>query len=129
MSAPKNAGRSAGADRETAKHNTSAQDRSTGTAAQERRIIAALRTGPQTTDDLRALGVYQPNARIFYLRAKGYTIVTALFDGMAADGFSHHRMARYALLGEPQGEQLSLHLRRSPQARDGGSGSPERGSR
>lgn len=78
-------------------------DKSTATAAQELRILEGLRTSPKTTDDLRRLGVYQVSARIWGLRAKGYNIETTLFDGYAADGYSHTRMARYTLLAEPEG--------------------------
>ena len=78
-------------------------DKSTATAAQERRILDALRISPKTTDDLRGLGVYQVSARIWGLRAKGIDIETTLFDGYAADGYSHTRMARYTLLSEPEG--------------------------
>jgi hypothetical protein len=78
-------------------------DKSTATAAQELRILDGLRISPKTTDDLRRLGVYQVSARIWGLRAKGYNIETALFDGYAADGYSHTRMARYTLLAEPEG--------------------------
>lgn len=78
-------------------------DKSTATAAQECRILADLRISPKTTDDLRRLGVYQVSARIWGLRAKGYNIETTLFDGYAADGYSHTRMARYTLLSEPEG--------------------------
>jgi hypothetical protein len=82
-------------------------DKSTATEAQERRIIEALRERPQTTDDLRALGIFQVSARVFGLRAKGYSIHTILFDGLAADGFRHTRMARYALMSEPNGGIMS----------------------
>ena len=126
MIARKSAGRSVGADRGTAKHSSSAKDRSTGTAAQERRIVAALRRGPKTTDDLRALGCYQTSARVFSLRAKGYIIVTELFDGYAADGYAHRRMARYTLVGEPQGTQVRPPLRRPGKPRSGRSGAPGR---
>jgi hypothetical protein len=78
-------------------------DKSTATEAQQRRIIAALRSGPKSTDDLRALGCYQTSARIWGLRAKGFNVVTDLFDGYAADGYSHARMARYTLVEEPDG--------------------------
>lgn len=78
-------------------------DKSTATAAQEHRILDGLRVSPKTTDDLRRLGVYQVSARIWGLRAKGYNIETVLFDGYAADGYSHTRMARYTLLAEPEG--------------------------
>ena len=80
-------------------------DKSTATAAQEMRIVEGLRISPKTTDDLRRLGVYQVSARIWGLRAKGYNIETVLFDGYAADGYSHARMARYTLLAEPEGGQ------------------------
>ncbi|MEJ8855806.1 helix-turn-helix domain-containing protein [Variovorax robiniae] len=78
-------------------------DKATDAEAQQRRIIVALRLGPKTTDDLRALGCYQVSARIWGLRAKGFNIATDLFDGYAADGYSHSRMARYTLIGEPEG--------------------------
>lgn len=78
-------------------------DISTTAEAQQLRIVAALRVGPKTTDDLRALGCYQVSARIWGLRAKGFNIITDLFDGYAADGFSHSRLARYTLVGEPKG--------------------------
>ena len=71
--------------------------RSTTTAAQLARILAALRRGPKSTDELRALGIYQVSARIFALRALGYAINTDLFTDYAADGYSHQRMARYTL--------------------------------
>lgn len=77
------------------------RSRSTETEAQEQRILAALRTGPKTTDDLRRLGIYQVSARIWSLRQQGNEIETALFDGYSADGYSHARMARYTLKAEP----------------------------
>lgn len=87
---------------QTAKHTSNSDQSSTATAAQERRIIEALRRGPQTTDQLRALGCYQVSARIFGLRRRGFGIVTSLFDGYAVDGYSHRRMALYSLIDEPQ---------------------------
>ena len=87
---------------QTAGQNNKRNHRSTATAAQLARIIEALRAGPKTTDDLRALGCYQAAARIWYLRARGFDITTELFDGYAADGYSHRRMARYRLLAEPE---------------------------
>ena len=80
--------------------------KSTATAAQQKRIVEALRTGPKSTDQLRALGCYQVSARIHGLRHRhGYEIETALFDGYAADGYSHARMALYTLACEPDGKQ------------------------
>lgn len=78
-------------------------DKATDAEAQQRRIVAALRISPKTTDELRALGCYQVSARIWGLRARGFNITTDLFDGYAADGYSHTRMARYTLLAEPEG--------------------------
>ena len=76
-----------------------ARSRSTETAAQLARVLEAMTRNPQTTDDLRALGIYQVSARIFGLRAMGWKIDTELFDGYSADGYSHARMARYTLIG------------------------------
>jgi hypothetical protein len=88
------------------KHTTNSPEhngKSTATQAQERRIVAALRGGPKSTDQLRALGCYQAAARIFGLRAKGWNIVTDRFTGYSWDGFSHAQMARYTLIGGPDG--------------------------
>lgn len=76
--------------------------RRTDTEAQRQKILTALRSGPKTTDQLRALGVYQVSARIWGLRASGYNIVTDLFDGYAADGLRHSRLGRYTLVSEPE---------------------------
>lgn len=78
------------------------KSQSTDTAAQEKRILEALRAGPKTTDNLRALGCYQVSARVFGLRAKGFNIETSLYDGWAVDGYSHRKMARYELVSEPE---------------------------
>lgn len=88
----------------------------TATEAQERRIIAALRRGPKTTDQLRALGCYQVSARIHTLRhRRGFEISTELFNGYSVDGYSHARMARYTLIGEPRAVAV-----REPGRRGGG---------
>lgn len=103
VAGPVDAGRSVGADRETAREiTTEHRKRSTATQAQEQRLIEALREGPKTTDELRALGIFQPNARIWALRHKrGYEIITVRYDGLGADGYWHVGLARYALLSEP----------------------------
>ncbi|WP_409053573.1 helix-turn-helix domain-containing protein [Variovorax sp. GrIS 2.14] len=71
--------------------------RSTTTEAQLARILAALRRSSQSTDSLRALGIYQVSARIFALRARGYSISTQLFSAVSADGYEHSKMALYTL--------------------------------
>lgn len=77
----------------------SQQRESSSTKDQRARILKALSRGPKTTDELRAIGIYQTSARIFELRRDGNQIATELFNGYAADGYSHSRMARYTLIG------------------------------
>jgi hypothetical protein len=71
--------------------------------AQRQRIIEALRRRPQTSYDLRCLGIYQAPARVKELRDRlGYSIVTdrvTLFD---RDGYAHPRAALYTLVNEPR---------------------------
>lgn len=69
----------------------------TDTKSQHSRILTLLRKGPQTTDSLRAHGIYQVSARIFGLRAQGYSISTHLFNDFSTDGLFHQRMALYVL--------------------------------
>jgi hypothetical protein len=95
----------------------------TDTEAQEQRIVAALRFGPKTTDDLRRLGIYQTSARVFGLRKRGYVIDTQLFDGYSADGYSHARMARYTLKEEP----LLLDAGKTQEGPKSGAGAQEDG--
>ncbi|MBB4226016.1 helix-turn-helix domain-containing protein [Variovorax guangxiensis] len=61
------------------------------------RVLAALRRGPKTSDELRSLGIYMPSTRIFYLREQGYAIRTDLVAAFTNDGYSHNRLARYTL--------------------------------
>ena len=124
MSARESAGRSGSTDRETADNNARPDStaRSTATADQERRIVDALRDGPRTTDELRALGIFQVAARVFGLRKRGYEIFASLVDETDAYGYRHRRMARYALISEPQCEQMALGLRRARKPLSGRSG-------
>jgi hypothetical protein len=79
---------------------------STATDAQEQRIIELLRTGPKTTDQLRAAGCFQTSARIWKLRhVLGYQIKNVPWDGIGADNQFHRRLARYILEGEPAPSQ------------------------
>ena len=78
----------------------------TSAEAQELWMLEELRkAGPAgcTTDDFRSGGVYQVSARIFGLRAQGFTITTELYDGLGTDNVYHFRMARYRLVAEPLG--------------------------
>lgn len=75
--------------------------RSTATIAQEKRAVEMLRTGPKTSDQLRAAGLMQAPSRIFGLREQGFVIDTELIDGYDRDGYFHKRMGRYTLVSEP----------------------------
>lgn len=91
--------------------NESAKDRphftahSTTSEAQRQRTIDALRVRPQTTYDLRRMGIYQAPARIKELRDRGYDIETQLVDLYDRDGYLHPRCALYELIGEPEAQQ------------------------
>jgi hypothetical protein len=74
--------------------------KSTAVEAQRQRILAALRTGPKTSYDLRRLGCYQAPTRIIELRRMGYDIRTQLVTLYDRDGYMHPRCARYHLMGE-----------------------------
>lgn len=81
-----------------------ARARSTSTLDQENNALIALRAAGDagmTTDQLRAIGLYQSSARLWGLRQRGYVISTELWDGVGADGLWHCRMARYRLISEP----------------------------
>ena len=100
----RNASGQAGESGEAAKQNSNRQytSQSTASEAQRQRIVEALRTGPQTSYDLRRMGCYQQSTRIFELRRMGYDIETELVTLYCRDGFQHPRCARYHLRGEPR---------------------------
>ena len=84
------------------KHKTSnakRNARSTSTQAQLERILSALQDRPQTTEDLRKIGVYAVAARIKQLRdVEGHRIDTALVTLYDQQGYLHRRAARYSLI-------------------------------
>lgn len=92
----------------------SLQRESSSAKDQRTRILKALSMGPKTTDELRAIGIYQTSARIFELRHEGYEIATELFNGYAADGYSHSRMARYTLLRFKARKRSTMSSKRRP---------------
>lgn len=59
-------------------------------------ILAALRAGPKTTDNLRELGSYMPNSRVHEIRAFGFSIQTDLVQVVGIDG-RLRKMALYTL--------------------------------
>lgn len=77
--------------------------KSTATREQYKRIIEALRLRPQTSYDLRRLGIYQAPARIKELRDRfGYVITTDPVVIVDRDGYHHARVALYSLVSEPE---------------------------
>lgn len=88
--------------------------------SQNARILAALRTGPKSTDDFRALGIYQSAARLNGLRKRGYVIETELYDGYSADGYSHARLGLYTLIEEPLPDDAKRVKEGPKQAQEGG---------
>ena len=76
--------------------------KSTATEAQRNRVIEALRQRPQTSYDLRRLGIYQAPARVKELRDRfGYSITTDPVVIVDRDGYHHARVALYTLVAEP----------------------------
>jgi hypothetical protein len=78
-------------------HNFSAK--STRLAAQYRRILSDLLSGPKNTIQLRCAGIMQPAVRIKEMRENhGIDVnrveLVSVFD---AEGFEHRRVAVYAL--------------------------------
>jgi hypothetical protein len=69
----------------------------TSTAAQQQRILDALRLRPHTSYELRRMGCYQCPARIFELRGQGHNISTARVTVVDSDGYSHVGAALYTL--------------------------------
>lgn len=77
--------------------------KSTAKEAQRERIIEALKLRPQTSYDLRRLGIYQAPARIKELRDKfGFSITTSLVTVVDRDGYLHPRCALYTLIAPNQ---------------------------
>jgi len=82
-------------------NKTSATDYITNTSAdaQRNRLLAYLKHGSITTIDARrSLNVFQPAARVFELRHRGYNIVTHLMDSHDDLGRPHIRVALYSLI-------------------------------
>jgi len=76
--------------------------KSTHSQAQRARIIEALRRRPQTTEDLRKLGIFQAPARVKELRDRyGFEIETTRVTLVDREGYLHPGAALYTLLSEP----------------------------
>ena len=68
------------------------------------RILEALKSGPQTSYELRRMGCYQAPARVLELRAIGHSISTTRVTLIDADGYSHPGAALYTLI-RPRGKK------------------------
>ncbi|VTU29508.1 hypothetical protein H6CHR_03209 [Variovorax sp. PBL-H6] len=78
--------------------------RSSHSQAQRQRILEALRRRPQTTEDLRRIGIFQAPARVKELRDRfGYVIETVRVTVIDRESYPHPRAALYVLRSEPQG--------------------------
>lgn len=70
-------------------------------AAQDQRALDALRSGPQSTLDLRSRhDILMPSGCIFRLRDRGFNINT-VFVREHTDCGKAHSVARYILTGSP----------------------------
>lgn len=66
--------------------------------AQRQRILDALRHRPQTTEDLRQIGIFQCAARVKELRDRfHYDIETVRITVIDRESYSHPRAALYVL--------------------------------
>lgn len=71
------------------------------TTEQQKRVLQALREGPQSTFDLRSrYNVMMPAARIKELRDMGYQIDTIRHSGEDDYGRKHPAVALYVLVEE-----------------------------
>jgi len=83
------------------------KSKSTSTETQQKKCLALLKLGPQTSYSLRANGIAQCAARIFELRAMGHVITTERVKAIDSDKFVHVGAARYHLVKEaPQQAEL-----------------------
>ena len=75
-----------------------------GAAAQRRRALDLLRSGPKSTIQLRRDGdILAPAARILELKQRGFDILTQ-WAHQATDSGKLHRVALYVLLREKGGQ-------------------------
>ena len=98
-----------------AAQNTNLNSNDTSASTQRARVIQALRTGPKTTIEVRRdWGVMQPAARVFELKARGYSIVKTPVSAHTDDGALHRGVARYVLLHEPRAQELATAASNAP---------------
>lgn len=72
------------------------------TAAQAKRLVHALRTGPVSSiDAARSLDIVHPPSSVRWLRNHGYSIKTEWTYKTTGPGRRPHRVGLYVLASEP----------------------------
>lgn len=94
-------GQAGGIHGNTKTNRSQCSTKSTASEAQRQRVLEALRVSPQTTHDLRCLGIYQAPARVIELRRRGFSILTERVTLWDRDGYAHRGAALYHLIEEP----------------------------
>ncbi|WP_185735416.1 helix-turn-helix domain-containing protein [Burkholderia sp. Bp9099] len=63
-------------------------------------VLDSLKSGPRHTYHLRSLGCSHPAARVQELIRMGFPIASSRITATDSDGFTHHGVALYELLGD-----------------------------
>ncbi|WP_175796576.1 helix-turn-helix domain-containing protein [Burkholderia anthina] len=71
-------------------------------------VLDALRMGPRHTYWFRARGCSHPAARVMELIAMGYKIVSYRVTAVDSDGYSHHGVAMYELIDDPEMDLVDM---------------------
>ena len=79
---------------------------SSATEAQIQRLLDHLRRRPCHTHELRRGGISHPAGRVQDLIKRGHTIATSRVATLDSDGFTHHAVALYTLVAEPESERF-----------------------
>lgn len=85
------------------KNKVQRESKSVSTAVQLAKLLARLRARPHHTYELRQCGISHPAGRVLNLIEQGYAIESARVTSTDPDGFTHHGVALYSLIGEPEG--------------------------
>lgn len=77
---------------------------SNATEAQILRLRDYLRHRSCHTHELRRVGISHPAGRVQDLINRGFTITTSRVTTVDTDGYTHHGVALYSLIAEPERE-------------------------
>lgn len=78
-----------------------ARRKACGDSTQCALTLQALLQRPHTSDELHAIGIYEPRSRVAELRKAGYIIKTVLVAIVDRDGYRRQGVALYTLEGVP----------------------------